>query len=952
LIVALLMASSGLAQGPLCELRGEGYRAAFRAEDGRLAQLTVAGRNILRSPVPVVLLDEQSGERRSLSGEPSDVQISARTAQWTQAEPGWRIGTRVEAGRDLEIELTLRNESPTLRAVTVLIDLAALPADVKPFVPAAHSQPPRHPARSLRFGYRSEATPIVFPAASLLSASAATGLTVSSPIDEHTQGFDIEFSAVGGPFVARRELRAEPGRDLRTVFRFSIHRPDPRSALRAIREHYLNAVRAHDPRAIEINGSFLWTPLAAPEQVRQWRAQGIRWVEVIFTAPFIGEFTPSKNPWSPTIDDLWMWEKLTPVAPSPTAGFAPIRAFLERRIPPWMTFDRVREFIRTLHKNDIRAFLYFQPSTAWSVYALDRFPRDVARDTAGDVIPDWLEQIAMNPRPGGEWARHLEEQFRGLLDSYPEADGIFMDQSHFDFPDYAHDDGVTLRGNRPAYRMGIAIREMTQRLVEMARSKGKMVWWNGPWMAEMGAPGDGHLSEASESIEALQYFGLGNKPITTGAAAIDSYDRVLLAGAQPAAPILSTIMLSHRYAKEVPASAAPPSEELALFEQYKPLFEAVRKREWLLEPNVVEVPEGFEANAFRNPDGDYVFPIVTSHAEPGTGWRFDVPVKIRLAEASQIRSALLVTPDCATGAAVKLQRTGKALRLTLARHRRASVIILSKTRERNAPAECPLPATEIGWLGSHRLYAGEAARLEVFVANHSPVARKLSLRAAASGVEVTGLPGNATLKPGERRAFPVTLKSSSPGVHTIRLTAGTESVDWMVRVGRFPMAEAAKLVSARIEFEGWIPDGSPDLRSASYADQFHVEGEVVPKPPPVAPREVRVDGQLAAFLPSLNDAKWRNLGPRLGDTRIPMQMKLPETILLRLDRTVRLTFRPSHPRDDFRLRKIALRLRFSDGSTASSEPLGEFRTMPPGSAGAAPIEVSLTLPTHFSRSIP
>jgi hypothetical protein len=219
-------------------------------------------------------------------------------------------------------------------------------------------------------------------------------------------------------------------------------------------------------------------------------------------------------------------------------------------------------------------------------------------------------------------------------------------------------------------------------------------------------------------------------------------------------------------------------------------------------------------------------------------------------------------------------------------------------------------------------------------------------------VEVTGLPGNATLKPGERRAFPVTIQSSIPGVHAIRLTAGTESVDWMVRVGRFPMTEAAKLVSARIEFEGWIPDGSPDLRSASYADQFHVEGEVVPKPPPVAPREVRVDGQLAGFLPSLNDAKWRNLGPRLGDTRIPMQVKLPETILLRLDRTVRLTFRPSHPRDDFRLRKIALRLRFSDGSTASSEPLGEFRTMPPGSAGAAPIEVSLTLPTHFSRSIP
>lgn|GEM_PF-3776830 len=939
-----------LAQSPLVRLSGESYRAEFRASDARLARLTVNGRDLLRSPVVVSLIDDLTGQRLPLASPPSAFRRSGGSTSWEQTAPGWRIATEVRAGHELDIEFALRNDSPSRRSVTVQLDLSGLPADAAPFLPAAHSRPPLHPARTLRFGYRADASPIVFPATAFLSASARSGLTISSSVEAHTQGFDVELGAGRGPFVARRELRAEPGKELRTRFRFSFHEPDSRSALRVVRDAYPDAVRAHDARAIGLNGSFLWTPLAADGLVRTWRDQGVRWVELIFTAPFIGEFAPSKNPWSPTIDDLWMWEKLAPGAPRPGAGYPTIRSFLERRMPPWMTFDRVRGFIRTLHANGIRAFLYFQPSTAWSVYALEKFPDDVARDRNGEPVPDWLEQIAMNPRPGGAWARHLEEQFRSLLDNYPEADGVFMDQSHFDFPDYAHDDGVTIRGGRPAFRMGIAIREFASRLVGIARSKGKMVWWNGPWMAEMGAPGDGHLSEASESIEALQYFGLANKPINTGAAGIDSYDRVLLAGAQPAAPILSTIMLSHRYAKEVPAEAAPPADELSLFQRYRPLFEAVRLREWLLEPDAVRVPEGFEANAFRDPAGDSVFPIVTSHAEPGAGWQFDLPVEIRLPTAGAIRSARVVTPECGQGVAVKIERAGNVVRAVLPRHRRASVLILSASDRPTPPRDaCAMSGIESGWIGSHRLYAGESKRAEIFVANHTQTRQVADLSVSADFVAISGAPSKVSLEPGERKRFPVVLTPRRQGIDTVRLTAGGRSAAFPFYVQKRRMARTVKLLSVRIEFEGWIPDGSPDLRSASYADQFHVEGAVQPTPPPVAPREVRVNGQVAGFLPSLNDAAWRNLGPRLGDARIPMQVKLPDAVMLGLERTVRVVFRPSHPKDDYRLRKIALRLRFSDGSTSVSEPLGEFRTMRSGAERAAPIETVLTLPRHFGQ---
>lgn len=948
-VLPLLLAQTPQAQAPLVRLTSEGYRAEFRASDARLARLTVNGHEMLRSPVVVSLIDDVTGQRIALASAPSSFRQSGSSASWEQTAPGWRVTTEVRANREMEIEFTLRNLAAARRSVTVQLDLAGLPLDAGPFLAAAHSRPPLHPARTLRFGYRADASPIVFPAVAFLSQNARSGVTISSPIDAHSQGLDVELKALHGPFVARRELRAEPGSELRTKFRLSFHEPDSRSALRVIRDAYPEAVRAHDSRAIDLNGSFLWTPLAADSVVRTLRDQGVRWVELIFTAPFIGEFAPSKNPWSPTIDDLWMWEKLAPGAPSRGAGYAAIRSFLERRMPPWMTFDRVRAFIRTLHANDIRAFLYFQPSTAWSVYALEKFPDDVARDQNGEPVPDWLEQIAMNPRVGSAWARHLEEQFRGLLDNYPEADGIFMDQSHFDFPDYAHDDGVTIRGGRPASRMGMAIREITARLVAIARSKGKMVWWNGPWMAEMGAPGDGHLSEASESIEALQYFGLANKPINTGAAGIDSYDRVLLAGAQPAAPILSTIMLSHRYAKEVPSNAVPPAEELALFQRYKPLFEAIRRREWLLEPDAIHVPDGFEANAFRNPSGDAVFPIVTSHAEPGTGWSFDLPIEIRLRDASAIRSARVLTPECGSGVTVKFERNKNIIRAVIPRHRRASVVVLSVSESPAPPPNaCPMTGIEAGWIGSHRLYAGESKRAEIFVANHTQTLQQADLKVTSNFIAVSGVPARVNLEPGERKRFAVVMTPRRDGIDAVRLTTSGHSAVFPFYVQKQRIAREAKLLSARLEFEGWIPDGSPDLRSASYADQFHVEGAVEPTPPPVAPREVRVNGQVAGFLPSLNDAAWRNLGPRLGDARIPMQVKLPDAVMLGLERTVRVVFRPSHQNDAYRLRKIALRLRFSDGSTAVSEPLGEFRTIRPGAELAAPIEVVLTLPKHFS----
>lgn len=914
-ILLFLLAVSGLSQ---TTITGDGYRAVIR--DHRIASLEIGGRNILTRPVGVLVTVEGTGQA-ILAGDSSG---------------GVSVDVRYAGGRDLGILVNLRSGSRQRVAVRAALDLAGIPQDSKPFLPSAYAHPPLHPPVQRVFGYRVTGVPIVFPAASFNSRSA--GLTVYHALDQPSPGFEVNLLAAGGPVVST-PIRLDPGADRQVEFRIAFHPPDWRAGLRAIRSRYPEPFNVHDPRAVEINGPFLWSPLASAEQVQTWRAQGVRWIEVIFTAPFIGEFAASREPWTATMDDQWHWEKMVPFAPGPQAPFEQIRAFMERQIPPWLTFSRLRSFIRTLHANGIRAFIYFQPSTAWEPYGVQKFPEDVARDRDGNVIPDWIEQAGMNPRPGSRWAAHIERQFEALLNALPEVDGVFMDQSHFDYLDYAHDDGVTLAGDRPVYRMGYAIRDITRKLVHQARARGKMVWWNGPWMTELGAPGDGHLSEASESIEAMKYFGLGNRPITTGATSVDSYDRVLLAGAQPAAPILSTIMLSHRYSKEVPAGAAPPAEEMALYKRYAPLFEQTRRREWVLEPGVAVAPEGFEANVFLKPDGDYAVPLVASHADGAGGWQFDVPVTLRL---PGIRSASLLSADCTGTMRLEIMRAGGQLRLTIPRHRRASLIVL---RRKPAPGRdswnCNPAPIEIGWIGNPLLYSGEAGAATVFVANHQSLRQSVRLSAATKGVVLAGLPSTVELNPGERKLLPVRLTGTFPGLAAVQLSGAGQTVHWNIPVAKTRFAAGRKVLSARIEFEGWIPDGSPDLRKASTGDQFHIEGAARPEAPPVMPRKVTVGGVLSGYVPSLNSPRWRNLGPRLGDTRIPMQVKLPESVMLNLSETVDLAFHPAHARDEFRLRNVQLRLRFSDGSVLTSNTGREFTTKPAGAQTAQTIQVPL-----------
>ncbi len=684
-IILALLAFSTIGRGAPGEtggviLKGEGFQATVSLRQGSLVSLARKGRaNLLTRPVAVSLRDDVTGKERVLIGPAERIQSKVGICSFVQQLPDVSVKTRVQAGGDLSIELRLENKTAERRDLSVWWNFDGLPRDRQVFFPGVHPHPKLTDRHDLTYGYRADGSPLVIPAATFYSDKDQTGLTVLSPLTIPVQGFQVRVGVSDGPRVGRVSLRLEPHAEVHTQIFVALHESDWRPGLAYIRRKYPDHFTAHNPRAVEMNGPFLWSPTAPEEQVRQWHDQGVRWVEVHFTYPFLGKYAPDDPRWTPAMDDQWAWEKLSggPGVPPANAPFELIKRYLENVLSPWENPDRVRAFIRLLHRYDIKALMYFQPSECWERYAAEHFMSDAVHDAEGALVPAWYEDIVLNPRPGSEWATYLEKQFKSLLALYPEADGIFEDQTAYDLLDYAHDDGFSIDRGITADRMGYELCRLTSKFVDYAHSLGKTVWWNGPYQIELGAIGDGHLAEGSD--EQIQWLGLGNSPITSGGWYPDLYERMLLIGGQPASPSLTPVIFPNRYAKEIPADARIPAEELRDFERYAPLFQQIRQREWVLTGRAVEIPPGMEGNIFRRPDGNYVVPVVTSWGGNSTGLSLDLPVTVRIPDAEAIRGVYLLKADLSGWFRVPWKREGSKLRIRIPRHHRASVLALAKT---------------------------------------------------------------------------------------------------------------------------------------------------------------------------------------------------------------------------------------------------------------------------------
>lgn len=1009
-------------------LVGKRFRAGISTTTGRLASLSFnGGPNFLRSPVVVSIRDEVSHRAKVLEGPIQNFQATSSTCYFTQDLPDLTIQFTFSVAADLTFEIELRNKTDQLRDLSVLLDLGGLPADSKAFLPGADPHPYLPTPRTLVYGYRAAGMPLVIPFATFYSHSTNAGLTLLSPLTIPVQGFQVTIPTSADVQVGRIDLRLDPRSAVNTQLFLDLHQPDWRPGLGYIREKYPGHFSAHSAEAVRINGPFLWSPTAPEAQVRQWHHQGVRWVEVHFTYPFLGKYAPDQPAWTPAMDDHWAWEKMSapPGVLLTQTPFEAIRSYIEDRLTPWENREKVNNFIRLLHRYDIKALIYWQPSECWTSYAAKRFMTDAVHDANGDLVPAWYEDVVLDPRPGSKWAEYVEHQFKSLLAYYPEVDGIFEDQSHYDLLDYAHDDGFSIHNGKTAYRMGYAICLLASRMTKYAHSLGKVVWWNGPYQIELGSIGDGHLAEGSN--EYIGWLGIGNTPITSGAWYPGLYDRMLLIGSQIASPSLSPISFPYRYAHEISANARIPSRELSEFNRYEPLFDQIREREWVLTANAVGVPKGLEANVFQQPNGNFAVPVVTSWGGQSTGISLNVPVTVRVPKPDAIRAVYLLTANQQGWFRVPWQRQGSALVIRIPRHHRASLLILARTglfaairgngiaikghtttahltldnwfegtasgdarvgtklvpfdlKPRtsesilipaqdfkplaNGRLEVPVhivfshngqpenlsfeqqlvevPALEAGWEGTLRGYVGQSTAARFYLINHEESPVQVQLQSTAAGSEVTGFPSSIRLNSDSRKIMRVTIRPSEAGQKEIRLRFSTAAGRYELNI-KFPVWRTrydphADVIAGSVTFQELVKNGMPDLRRGGQ-DIFAPSrspgfGSHLTQPPAVNPRPVDVDGQQVAYLPSLNQDRWR------GES-----VAIPLKVLWTMGKQTEVTFHPANNKDRYRLRNVQIVLRLTDGSTLVTHAMPkEVSTLAAGQTKAHPIRLHFDLP--------
>jgi hypothetical protein len=217
-----------------------------------------------------------------------------------------------------------------------------------------------------------------------------------------------------------------------------------------------------------------------------------------------------------------------------------------------------------------------------------------------------------------------------MVTRYPEMDGVFLDQACYNFPDTAHDDGLTAINNRPAYMTGFNYYPHLELLSSLLHPT-KTIIGNGPFCIGIMKYIDGFMAEGSGWLcDLLQYYSLA-KPMFFLMYQTSDRDIELM---------FQRCLLYAAGFSSYPAALASKD----LYARYLPLLRRLFRRRWVFDARPIEVPTGFKAAVFRGASGTLLASIVSE--EPRLDGRRlpDHSAIIRTADAAGVRRVTLHQP--------------------------------------------------------------------------------------------------------------------------------------------------------------------------------------------------------------------------------------------------------------------------------------------------------------------
>jgi hypothetical protein len=672
ILITVVAALGAGGTGTPIELQSGALTAKFSAERGTIRSLAVREHELLAGAGQLLVEVDRNPSvavEPGLAGFRVERAKGSLTIEGSEPRSGVAVRAQWIAGKDLECRLTLTNSktASTRAEASVELRLPCVKQTMQMLAPSGDDHLTVDWARSIAVAYRGDARGLVMPAVTFYRPEDDWGLTALADFALPTRGFEVRIDPVGSVIVVRRvHLRLEPGKPVTVSIILAGHEGDWRPGLAHVRDRYPEFFVVADRRVPQLHGAFVCSGGAPKDAtIANWKQQHVQTVEVHGTLPFYGQHLPLGDSWVPFADDQWhrLRQASDAEKPAADASWKVLHAYVSRKSPMRISTAQINDYIRRLHAQGIYAVMYFNPTEAWKPWITENYPEALFRDADGKSLGVWYESYLVCPDPESRWGKHLMDEFVKMMDLYPEADGFFMDQSTYDNLDYSHDDGWSIQNGKTAYRMGWAINQISRRCRELAKVRGKFLWWNGPYYSDIAYYAEGMMAEAGNEaqVRTIHYLTLGGRACCT----------------------LSTkgeAVFQNCAAYGLYPTAMGDSASFRLAERYWPIFELFRGKQWDLGAHALRLPPGTKGNIFRLPDGNVLVTAVSSErSTDGEAFDLDMPLTVRLSDAAEFHAAYFLSPDLLGKRRLAMERQQDTIRITVPRHRSTSAVLLAKT---------------------------------------------------------------------------------------------------------------------------------------------------------------------------------------------------------------------------------------------------------------------------------
>jgi len=259
------------------------------------------------------------------------------------------------------------------------------------------------------------------------------------------------------------------------------------------------------------------------------------------------------------------------------------------------TRANIKKQLTRIVKAGICPFWYFNYTDGFRPWAEERWPDAICRDQDGRPIPSgWRMCHNMNADMSTSFGKFCEASVKKILAEYPMLKGFFLDCFRHYEVDFAHDDGITVVDNKPAYSVNFSYDEITRRMKKHMRATRRpmAIFANKPQTIRCMRHVDGMLLEGGGDVYEEKYFwACIAKPnffmwTSTAHGMEENLRRSVLHGCFPKVD-----------------KGQDHEQAVRLYRRYLPLYEQFRRRVLCFEPDPLRVPKGARGKLYTVADG-------------------------------------------------------------------------------------------------------------------------------------------------------------------------------------------------------------------------------------------------------------------------------------------------------------------------------------------------------------